>query len=77
MRDNTELYTQTVSEDAWTKSSYSGAGTGSDCVELATLVGGRAVRDSKSKSSGMLRFAPEAMAAFLDDVKLGAFDSPA
>lgn len=72
MTDKThELTTQAVPEDAWRKSSYSGGGSGSDCVEVALLRGGRAIRDSKNKSGGELRLSEDRMAAFLASVKAG------
>lgn len=54
----------TIPASAWGKSSYSGSGSGSDCVELAALPGHRAVRDSKNPAP---RFAvsDKAMGAFL------------
>ncbi|MFF5673397.1 DUF397 domain-containing protein [Streptomyces hygroscopicus] len=66
MREINELTNQTVAEGAWTKSSYSGAGTGSDCVEVAQLVGGTAVRDSKNPAGGVLRFTTAQITRFMD-----------
>ncbi|WP_405668008.1 DUF397 domain-containing protein [Streptomyces sp. NBC_00055] len=74
MRDNAELKNQIVSENAWKKSSRSGGGSGGDCVEVAKLAGGRAIRDSKNKGGGDLRLTEDRMAAFLQGVKAGAFD---
>ncbi|MES4908227.1 MULTISPECIES: DUF397 domain-containing protein [unclassified Streptomyces] len=48
MRDKSELMAQDVPEDAWTKSSFSGGGSGGDCLEVAKLRGGVALRDSEN-----------------------------
>jgi hypothetical protein len=54
------------------KSTHSGAQTA--CVEVAPLLGGgRAVRDSKDQAGPVLSFAPAAWAAFVRDVRGGAF----
>jgi len=53
----------------WRKSSYSG-GQG-DCVEVAAIRDGAAVRDSKDKSGPVLAFPAGAWQAFLSDVKAG------
>lgn len=75
MTDKTrELTNQTVPEGAWRKSSYSGGGSGGDCVEVAPLCGGLAFRDSKNKRGGELRLTEARAAAFLASVKAGAFD---
>lgn len=66
---NTELSTQPIPTNAWFKSSYSGAGSGSDCVEVAPLVGGAAVRDSKDPEVGVLRFTAGSLDAFLAHIK--------
>jgi hypothetical protein len=55
------------------KSTHSGPQ--SACVEVASLLdGGRAVRDSKDQSGPVLSFPPAAWAAFVADVRGGAFD---
>jgi hypothetical protein len=46
----------------WIKSSYSN-GSGPDCVEVMRIAGGFAVRDSKRRSAGVLRFSDREMAA--------------
>jgi Domain of unknown function (DUF397) len=56
----------------WRKSSYSGQGN--TCVEVATLSGVTAVRDSKDPSGPVLRFASAQWRQFLDGVKAGDFD---
>ena len=72
-RDPSHLMAQEIPEDAWVKSSFSGNGSGSDCVEVAVIEGGRALRDSKKPAGGDLRFSEDQMAAFLQEVKAGKF----
>ncbi|MDA2812517.1 DUF397 domain-containing protein [Nocardiopsis sp. RSe5-2] len=48
----------------WRKSSYSG-GAGQDCVEVADLPVGAAVRDSKYPDAGHLTFSGPEWSAFL------------
>ncbi|ASU81588.1 DUF397 domain-containing protein [Nocardiopsis gilva YIM 90087] len=50
------------------KSSYSGART-QDCVEVADLPGGAAVRDTQNRRLGHLTFDAAEWRAFLTDVK--------
>ena len=60
----------TVSEPAgaaWRKSSHSGAGN--DCVEIALVADGAAVRDSKNPDGPRLRFADNQWADFLAVVR--------
>ena len=52
----------------WRKSSFSGGG-GAQCVELACVDGGSAVRDSKAPGAGALVFSRCAFGAFLTGVK--------
>ncbi|WP_411087818.1 DUF397 domain-containing protein [Streptomyces sp. 061-3] len=73
MRDNADLKSQIVPENAWKKAKRSGGGSGGDCVEVAVLSGGRAIRDSKNKGGGDLRLTEDPMSAFLEGVKAGAF----
>jgi len=54
----------------WRKSSYSSDPNG-ECVEVATLPDGAAVRDSKDKSGPVLRFTADEWRTFLDGVKAG------
>ncbi|MFE4330663.1 DUF397 domain-containing protein [Streptomyces sp. NPDC056831] len=55
---------------AWRASSYSGGGSsGGDCVEVATLPTGAAVRDSKNPSGPALRFGDGTWAAFLAEAE--------
>jgi hypothetical protein len=56
----------------WRKSSYSGGGN--QCVEVATLDGAYAVRDSKNPAAGHLAFSAPDWMAFLAAVKRGSFD---
>jgi hypothetical protein len=54
----------------WRKSSYSG-NTGGECVEVADLGPGVAVRDSKNPGVGILALSLEAYVAFLVHVGEG------
>jgi Domain of unknown function (DUF397) len=56
----------------WKKSTRSN-GSG-DCVEVAELPSGIAVRDSKNPSGPVLTFAGREWRAFLEGVKRGDFD---
>ncbi|GGS59920.1 DUF397 domain-containing protein [Streptomyces violaceus] len=49
---------------AWRRSSYSGT-SGGECVEVADLGPGVAVRDSKNPEVGVLTVSPESYAAFV------------
>ncbi len=52
----------------WIKSSHSYAN--GDCVEVASLVGGRiAVRDSRDRTGKALRFTPVEWRAFLEAIR--------
>ncbi|MFJ5997027.1 DUF397 domain-containing protein [Streptomyces sp. NPDC092370] len=53
-----------VARAQWRKSSYSGS-SGGECVEVADLGTGVAVRDSKDPEVGALTVSPEAYAAFV------------
>jgi hypothetical protein len=53
----------------WKKSSYSSAQ--GNCVEVAPLRDGTAVRDSKDPHGPVLRFPGDAWSAFLGAVKSG------
>ncbi|HMH89822.1 MAG TPA: DUF397 domain-containing protein [Streptosporangiaceae bacterium] len=53
----------------WRKSSYSG-GQG-NCVEIAPVREGTAVRDSKNPAGPVLRFPADSWRAFLGAVKSG------
>ncbi len=57
----------------WIKSSYS-ANEG-ECVEVATMPNGTAVRDSKDPSGPVLRFSDDAWRAFIRGAKSVEYDS--
>ncbi len=71
MRDKSELKNQVIPASAWKKSKRSGGGTGGDCVEVAKLNGGRAVRDSTSPDGPVLFFTDSEWAAFTGGVQDG------
>jgi Domain of unknown function (DUF397) len=52
----------------WTKSTHSGQG---NCIEVAPLHDGVAVRDSKNPTGPVLRFSGDAWQAFVKDIKDG------
>ena len=54
----------------WRKSSYSGVA--GDCVEVALLEGGLAVRDSKDPQGPALVFSSAAWEAFIAEAKKGS-----
>jgi hypothetical protein len=54
----------------WRKSSFSN-GTGGECVEVADLHGGRAIRDSKHPEGPILVFAREGWRAFVQGIQAG------
>ncbi len=56
----------------WHKSSYSS--DYGNCVEIARLEDGRAVRDSKNPDGGMLTFTHAQWVAFTVGVRGGQFD---
>ena len=58
---------------AWRKSSYTTA-NGGECVELASVSGTVAVRDSKDPDGPALVFTAAEWEAFIGGVKTGAFD---
>ena len=53
----------------WKKSSYSSAQ--GNCVEVARLRDGAAVRDSKDPTGSVLRFSADAWRQFIADAKAG------
>lgn len=59
-----------IDGSSWFKSSYSGE-NGGDCVEVARLEAGIAVRDSKDKDGPSLQFTAGAWQGLIDSVKLG------
>jgi hypothetical protein len=56
----------------WTKSTHSGQG---NCIEVAPLRDGVAVRDSKNPTGPVLRFSADAWQAFVNDIKDGRVGS--
>lgn len=56
----------TTSQFAFQKSSYS---TSQNCVEIASMADGAAVRDSKLPAAGHLAFPASEWRAFLDSVR--------
>ena len=52
----------------WRKSTYSN-GSGGNCVEIAGLPDGRAVRDSKDPQGPILMFAADHWQTFLQGIK--------
>lgn len=54
---------------AWRKSSRSTQGTSGECVEVARLVQGIGVRDSKRQGHGHLTLAPGAFATLVQRIK--------
>jgi hypothetical protein len=55
----------------WRKSSYSGGGN--NCVEVAEITGGCAVRDSKNPDGGHLTLGADLWRAFIADIKRGRY----
>jgi hypothetical protein len=58
----------------WRKASRSNGNGGNNCVEVAFLETGVAVRDSKNRSGPALMFTPAEWSAFVDSTKDGEFD---
>jgi hypothetical protein len=59
------------SELFWLKAQASGAG---GCVEIASMVGGIALRDSKDPEGPILVYTPTEFSAFLEGARNGEFD---
>jgi hypothetical protein len=59
-------------QSRWIKSSRSGANN--NCVEVANLDNGRAVRDSKNPAGPVLNFTADQWSAFTTGVRAGEFD---
>ena len=55
--------------DNWRKSSYSGAGDGDSCVEIANRLTRIAIRDSKTPTRATLTFFTPAFTAFVKALK--------
>jgi hypothetical protein len=60
----------------WRKSSRSGTGGQSNCVEVANLSGGVGVRDSKDPSGPRITLPVEHFRRLAADIKRGAHDLP-
>ncbi|MFH9816847.1 DUF397 domain-containing protein [Streptomyces sp. NPDC017230] len=58
-----------ITPDNWRKSSYSGAGDGNSCVEIAHSPTHFAVRDSKAPARAVLTFPAGAFAPFVEALK--------
>ncbi len=58
----------------WRKSSHSGGSQ--ECVEVATMGHGIAVRDSKDPNGSRMVFGRDSWTTFIGGVKLGEFDRP-
>ena len=58
----------------WRKSSRSNGNGGNNCVEVAAVPAGVAVRDSKDPSGPVLSFTGREWSAFAGGVKDGEFD---
>jgi hypothetical protein len=59
------MSTVDLSGARWIKSSYSGDGQGSACVEVAFVAPAVAVRDSKSPAAGALLMSPSSWSGLL------------
>jgi len=58
----------TFAQPRWRKSSHSGGGN--DCVEIAAVDTGTAVRDSKNPDGPRLRFGDVSWAAFVERMSI-------
>ena len=63
-----------LSGAVWRKASRSNGNGGNNCVEVAFLDQGVAVRDSKDRSGPALMFTTAEWSAFVDSTKDGEFD---
>jgi hypothetical protein len=68
------LLTHHLDGAVWKKASRSNGNGGNNCVEVAVLDTGVAVRDSKDKSGPALMFTMAEWTAFVDSAKDGEFD---
>jgi hypothetical protein len=63
-----------LDDAVWKKASRSNGNGGNNCVEVAFLDAGVAVRDSKDRSGPALMFTEAEWTAFVDSAKDGEFD---
>jgi hypothetical protein len=68
------LLTHHLDGAVWKKASRSNGNGGNNCVEVAFLDAGVAVRDSKDRSGPTLMFTTAEWTAFVDSAKDGEFD---
>jgi Domain of unknown function (DUF397) len=68
------LLTHHLDGAVWRKASRSNGNGGNNCVEVAFLDTGVAVRDSKDRSGPALMFTMAEWTAFVDSAKDGEFD---
>ncbi|MCO8274815.1 DUF397 domain-containing protein [Actinoplanes sp. TRM 88003] len=67
-------YQQPSVPTLWKKGSRSNGNGGNNCVEVAVLTDGVAVRDSKDRSGPTLKFTTAEWTAFVGSAKDGEFD---
>nr|WP_243712762.1 DUF397 domain-containing protein [Actinomadura sp. 6K520] len=58
----------------WRKSSYSGSSNDEMCVEVAELVSGVGIRDSRNPHGGLLDVSSAEFAVLVGQIKKGALD---
>jgi hypothetical protein len=68
------MLTHHLNDAVWKKASRSNGNGGNNCVEVAFLDTGVAVRDSKDRSGPALMFTSAEWTAFVDSAKDGEFD---
>jgi hypothetical protein len=68
------MLTHHLDAAVWKKASRSNGNGGNNCVEVAFLDTGVAVRDSKDRSGPALMFTMAEWTAFVDSAKDGEFD---
>ena len=68
------MLTHHLNDAVWKKASRSNGNGGNNCVEVAILDTGVAVRDSKDRSGPALMFTSAEWTAFVDSAKDGEFD---
>ena len=68
------LLTHHLNGAVWKKGSRSNGNGGNNCVEVAFVDAGVAVRDSKNRQGPALMFTQAEWTAFVDSAKDGEFD---